>query len=77
MSLSSTSTPTARACRRPWPRLTGRKTVPNVLVNGQSIGGGDEVVELDHDDKLADKIKRLGNKRVQVSERFTPGSNNL
>lgn len=24
--------------------LTGRKTVPNVFVNGQSIGGGDDTV---------------------------------
>ncbi|EFY89766.1 glutaredoxin domain-containing protein [Metarhizium acridum CQMa 102] len=51
---------------------TGRKTVPNVLVNGVSIGGGDDIVELDKQNKLADKIKILGNKRVKVSERFAP-----
>ncbi|KAG5987673.1 hypothetical protein E4U54_004904 [Claviceps lovelessii] len=51
---------------------TGRRTVPNVLVNGVSIGGGDDVVDLDNQNKLAAKIKRLGNKRVQVSERFGP-----
>ncbi|KAK2603833.1 hypothetical protein QQS21_003957 [Conoideocrella luteorostrata] len=56
---------------------TGRKTVPNILINGVSIGGGDEIVELDHQNKLAGKIKMLGNKRVQVSERFTPGQKNL
>ncbi|KAG5999970.1 hypothetical protein E4U21_006091 [Claviceps maximensis] len=51
---------------------TGRRTVPNVLINGVSIGGGDDVVDLDNQNKLAGKIKRLGNKRVQVSERFGP-----
>lgn len=43
-----------------------------MLVNGVSIGGGDDVVDLDNQNKLAAKIKRLGNKRVQVSERFGP-----
>lgn len=52
---------------------TGRKTVPNVLVNGISIGGGDDVVHLDNNNKLAGKIKMLGKKRLQVSERFTSG----
>ncbi|QUC18173.1 uncharacterized protein UV8b_02414 [Ustilaginoidea virens] len=51
--------------------MTGRKTVPNVLVNGVSIGGGDDIVDLDNQNKLARKIQMLGNKRVQVSERFT------
>ena len=32
--------------------LTGRKTVPNVLIHGQSLGGGDEIVELDKTDQL-------------------------
>ncbi|KAG5919329.1 hypothetical protein E4U42_006550 [Claviceps africana] len=51
---------------------TGRRTVPNVLVNGVSIGGGDDVVALDNQNKLAAKIKRLGNKRVRISERLGP-----
>ncbi|OAA49428.1 Glutaredoxin domain protein [Metarhizium rileyi] len=52
---------------------TGRRTVPNILVNGHSIGGGDDIAELDKENKLADKIRMHGNKRVQVSERFAPG----
>ncbi|GAB0142446.1 hypothetical protein EsHS_00002994 [Epichloe bromicola] len=52
---------------------TGRKTVPNVLINGISIGGGDDVVDLDNNNKLAGKIKMLGKKRLQVSQRFTSG----
>lgn len=52
---------------------TGRRTVPNILVNAVSIGGGDDIAELDKENKLADKIKMLGNKRVKVSERFALG----
>lgn len=33
-------------------RLTGRTTVPNVMVHGQSIGGGDELAALDKSDQL-------------------------
>jgi hypothetical protein len=44
--------------------LTGRKTVPNTLVNGVSIGGGDDVAELDVNKKLMDKINELGAKKI-------------
>ncbi len=44
--------------------LTGRRTVPNVLVNGVSIGGGDDVAELDTTKKLAEKIKELAGKKI-------------
>ncbi|KAK0655583.1 thioredoxin-like protein [Cercophora newfieldiana] len=50
--------------------MTGRKTVPNVLISGISVGGGDEIAELDSDKKLADKIKEIAGKRVEVAERF-------
>ncbi|KAJ5610782.1 hypothetical protein N7510_007501 [Penicillium lagena] len=36
---------------------TGRKTVPNVMVNGMSIGGGDEIGALDQSDELASKLQ--------------------
>jgi len=45
-------------------KMTGRRTVPNVLINGKSIGGGDDVEALDGSDKLASKIKEMGGKRV-------------
>ncbi|KLJ12740.1 hypothetical protein EMPG_09476 [Blastomyces silverae] len=45
-------------------RNTGRKTVPNVLVNGMTIGGGDDIEDLDVTGQLAAKIKTLGGKRV-------------
>ncbi len=45
--------------------MTSRKTVPNVLISGKSIGGGDEVAELDQSMKLIEKIKSLGGKQIQ------------
>lgn len=44
--------------------LTGRKTVPNVLINAISIGGGDDIADLDVKKTLATKIKDLGQKRI-------------
>lgn len=49
---------------------TGRRTVPNVLLMGKSIGGGDDIVELHRTDKLLDTVKRMGGSRiVQASRR--------
>ncbi|PWY83312.1 glutaredoxin [Aspergillus sclerotioniger CBS 115572] len=48
---------------------TGRHTVPNVLVNGNSIGGGDDVTALDQRDELASTLKSLGGKWVQEVRR--------
>jgi hypothetical protein len=44
--------------------LTGRRTVPNVLINGVSIGGGDEIAEFDAQRTLVDKVKDLGGKKM-------------
>jgi hypothetical protein len=38
--------------------------VPNVLINGKSIGGGDDVAALDESDELISKIKEMGGKRI-------------
>ncbi|CZR60890.1 related to glutaredoxin [Phialocephala subalpina] len=43
---------------------TGRKTVPNVLINGVSIGGGDDVAELHESKTLIDKINEFGGKKI-------------
>ncbi|KAL4751524.1 hypothetical protein BDW72DRAFT_173544 [Aspergillus terricola var. indicus] len=48
---------------------TGRRTVPNVLVNGRSIGGGDDIVALDEHDELASRLKSLASKWLQEVER--------
>ena len=45
---------------------TGRGTVPNVLVNGRSLGGGDEVRGLHGEGKLAGVLRRMGGKRLGV-----------
>jgi glutaredoxin len=47
---------------------TGRKTVPNILINGRSIGGSDEVMKLDADGELTQKIRELGGRWVQEVE---------
>jgi glutaredoxin len=44
--------------------LTGRRTVPNVLINAVTIGGGDDVAELDVNKKLIEKVKELGGKKI-------------
>jgi len=52
--------------------LTGRRTVPNVLIQAVSIGGGDDVAELDIKKTLIGKVKELGGKRIlDVRERPT------
>ena len=45
-------------------KVTGRRTVPNVLISGHSIGGGDDVGALHEKGELIDKIKSLGGKRI-------------
>jgi glutaredoxin len=45
-------------------KSTGRQTVPNVLINGRSIGGGDDIESLHQRGKLANTIKSMGGKRV-------------
>lgn len=37
--------------------LTGQRTVPNVFIGGQHIGGNSDVQALKSADKLDDKIK--------------------
>ena|ERR1700760_576034 len=47
-------------------KSTGRRTVPNILVNGKSIGGGDDIEELHNTGALIKKIESLTGKRVQI-----------
>ncbi|KAH8662902.1 thioredoxin-like protein [Tricladium varicosporioides] len=44
--------------------LTGRRTVPNILINGVSIGGGDDIAEMDVKRTLTGKINELGGKKM-------------
>ncbi|KAI1379619.1 glutaredoxin [Hypoxylon crocopeplum] len=50
--------------------MTGRKTVPNIMINGKSVGGSDEISELDSRKTLIDKFKSMGGKRLSMKERF-------
>jgi hypothetical protein len=38
--------------------------VPNILINGVSIGGGDDIAEMDSSKTLIGKIKDLGGKKM-------------
>lgn len=50
-------------------KSTGRRTVPNVLVNGKSIGGGDDIEALHESGNLAETLKSMGGKRVMGVDR--------
>lgn len=44
--------------------------MPNTLINGVSIGGGDDVAALDEEGTLVGKVRELGGKRMtDVRER--------
>jgi hypothetical protein len=49
--------------------LTGRRTVPNIMINAQSLGGSDDIARLHAEGTLADEIKKLGGKRIVSIER--------
>ncbi|KAG9679762.1 glutaredoxin, partial [Aureobasidium melanogenum] len=53
-------------------KTTGRRTVPNVLINGKSIGGGDDIAGLHENDKLIQQIKDLGGKRIMEVSKAEP-----
>jgi glutaredoxin 3 len=43
--------------KRAWlARTTGRKTVPQIFIGGDAIGGYDDLAALDRDGKLAEKL---------------------
>lgn len=43
------------------------------MINGESIGGADDIVELDNSDTLVKKVVGLGQKRVKMVDRFVSG----
>jgi len=45
-------------------KSTGRRTVPNVLISGKSIGGSDDIAALHRDGKLVDTVTAMGGKRI-------------
>jgi len=59
--------PLGRGLQAELASITGRKTVPNVLINGKSIGGGDDVEKLHLEGKLIETVKSMGGKRVEAT----------
>jgi len=57
--------------------LTGRRTVPNVLINAVSIGGGDDVAALDESKKLVAKVLELGANKIEAKEKPSDASHGL
>jgi hypothetical protein len=51
--------------------LTGRKTVPNILIQAKSIGGGDDIARLDETNKLIETVLRMGGKRMSITKVLT------
>jgi len=49
--------------------LTGRRTVPNVLVNGKGLGGGDDMERMLNDGSLGSKIKEMSDGKISKAER--------
>jgi hypothetical protein len=49
--------------------MTSRRTVPNILINAVSIGGGDDVADMDSSDTLIEKIKDLGQKKIDIKRK--------
>ena len=46
--------------------LTGRKTVPNIMIASvmKSLGGSDELLALDEDGKLEETLKKWGGRQI-------------
>lgn len=49
--------------------LTGRRTVPNIMINAQSLGGSDDIAKMDAEGTLEEEIKKLGGKRIVSVEK--------
>ncbi|CAK7270241.1 hypothetical protein SEPCBS119000_003987 [Sporothrix epigloea] len=53
--------------------ITGRRTVPNIMIGGKSIGGSDDIARLDTMKLLVERITAMGGKRgaITMKERLT------
>ncbi|KAF4308403.1 putative glutaredoxin domain protein [Botryosphaeria dothidea] len=56
--------PLGSAIQAQLEKSTGRRTVPNVLINGKSIGGGDDVEALHLKGKIEETVRSMGGKRI-------------
>lgn len=53
--------------------LTGRRTVPNIMINAQSLGGSDDIAKMDSEGTLEAHIKKMGGKRIVSVEKKHKG----
>lgn len=53
-------------------QVTGRRTVPNVLLNGKSIGGGDEMRALEASGTVARELLERLSGKITVDGNSTP-----
>ena len=56
--------PLGRGLQTALEKSTGRRSVPNILVVGRSIGGGDDIEALDESGGLVEKVKDMAQKRI-------------
>lgn len=54
-------------------KTTGRRTVPNILINGKSIGGGDDIEAAEIAGTLIEKIQTMAGKRITKLEKLREG----
>ena len=54
-------------------KTTGRRTVPNILINGKSVGGGDDIEAMEIAGTLVEKIQYMGGKRITKLEKLREG----
>lgn len=60
--------PLGRQLQEELHRTTGRRTVPNILISGRSIGGGDDVAALHSQGELMNKVRSMGGKRIMEAK---------
>ncbi|OAL37025.1 hypothetical protein AYO20_03794 [Fonsecaea nubica] len=49
--------------------LTGRRTVPNIMINAQSLGGSDDIARMHMEGTLEEEIRKMGGKRIVSVEK--------
>ncbi|KAH0844759.1 hypothetical protein AYO21_01921 [Fonsecaea monophora] len=49
--------------------LTGRRTVPNIMINAQSLGGSDDIARMHTEGTLEEEIRKMGGKRIVSIEK--------
>ncbi|KIW85726.1 hypothetical protein Z517_01118 [Fonsecaea pedrosoi CBS 271.37] len=49
--------------------LTGRRTVPNIMINAQSLGGSDDIARMHMEGTLEKEIRKMGGKRIVSVEK--------